>query len=387
MRVLFTGQTGIDKKRHLETLADLCTRRGKVVDRVFHIGDIMYEESSKAGKPLREGKILDLPLAELAALRRSAFNRISGEISDNDTVFVGSHAVFRWDNKLFRAFELSDFELFKPDAIVTFVDDVEAVRLRLDELKGSGQLPADTTYSLKDLMVWREEEILASEMLASFLNNVPHYVLGVSLEPAVTENPLEVVYNLVFEPWKRKAYISYPISDAQRKPEIWDKVVRFRRIARSYLTAFDPMMIDEKRLYHILGDYSKSYPGASELVCDVRGRKVTLGLQEIEGILPDIDGQILARDYKLIDQAEMLVAYFPLDLDGSPLIAGGVLSEIEHAAASTKEVLIVWEASRGPTPFIHQKADKRFRSLDDLESYLEETSQRTGQLEMSMDSE
>lgn len=387
MRVLFTGQTGIDKKRQLESLVDLCGRRGKIVDRVFHIGDIMYEESAKAGKQLQDGKILDLPLAELAVLRRSAFNLISGEVSENDTVFVGSHAVFRWDNKLFRAFELSDFEQFKPDAIITFVDDVEAVKLRLDDLRISGQLPADTAYSLKDLMVWREEEILASEMLASFLNNVPHYVLGVNLEPTVTESPLEAPYNLIFEPWKRTAYISYPISDARRKPEIWERVVRFRRIAGSHLTAFDPLMIDEKRLHSILADHKKNHPGTSDLLCDVRGRKVRLGLQEIEGILPDIDGQILARDYKLIDQAQMLVAYIPLDVDGSPLIAGGVQSEIEHAAASTKEVVIVWEASRAPTPFIHQKADKRFSSLDDLESYLTESGQRTGQLEMSINGE
>ena len=166
MRVLFTGQTGIDKKRHLQALSELCARRGKLVNSVFNIGDIMYEESQKAGKPLQEGKILDLPLAELAVLRRSAFSRISAESSDAQTVFVGSHAVFRWDNKLFRAFELSDFELFRPDAIITFVDDVEAVKLRLDELKDLGELPPDTTYSLKDLMVWREEEILASDMLA-----------------------------------------------------------------------------------------------------------------------------------------------------------------------------------------------------------------------------
>ncbi len=385
MRVLFTGQTGIDKKRHLQALSELCARRGKLVNSVFNIGDIMYEESQKAGKPLQEGKILDLPLAELAVLRRSAFSRISAESSDAQTVFVGSHAVFRWDNKLFRAFELSDFELFRPDAIITFVDDVEAVKLRLDELKDLGELPPDTTYSLKDLMVWREEEILASDMLASFFNNVPNYVLGVNLEPEVTDSPLEVAYNLIFRPWKRKAYISYPISDARGKPEVWERVLRFRKLTRSYLTAFDPLMIDEKRLHHMLLKHREEDPGAIRLVCDVRGKAVQLNVQEMEGIIPDIDGQIMARDYKLIDQSDMIVAYIPLDVDGSPLIAGGVQSEIEHAASSTKEVVAVWEASRNPTPFIGQKVDKRFGNLDDLEEYLKDISQPTGQLEMSIE--
>ena len=38
MRVLFMGQTGIDKKRHIETLIDLCKERGVTIDGVFHIG-------------------------------------------------------------------------------------------------------------------------------------------------------------------------------------------------------------------------------------------------------------------------------------------------------------------------------------------------------------
>ena len=45
----------------------------------------------------------------------------------------------------------------------------------------------------------------------------------------------------------------------------------------------------------------------------------------------------------------------------------------------------MWEASRNPTPFIGQKVDKRFGNLDDLEEYLKDISQPTGQLEMSIE--
>ena len=80
----------------------------------------------------------------------------------------------------------------------------------------------------------------------------------------------------------------------------------------------------------------------------------------------------------------MIVAYIPLDTDGSPLIAGGVQSELEYASASTKEVLVVWEASKEPTPFIHQRADKVFSSVAELESHLEQQFQQTGQLELPL---
>ena len=384
MRVLFMGQTGIDKGHHLQGLRDLCIERGKTVDAVFNVGDLMYEESLKAGKRVQEGKILDLPLAELGFLRRLAFTRIGIEASDMQNVFVNSHAVFRWNNQLFRAFELSDLEEFKPDMIITLLDDVEAIKLRLDHLRGAGTLPVDTVYSLQDLLVWREEEILASDILASVLK-VPHYVLGVWLDPEVTSDPLEVAFSLVFEGWKKKAYISYPISDARSKPDVWAKVVRFRKLVRSCLAAFDPLMIGEKELYGAMRRQRTQDAEARDLMCEVRGERVQLNLGEIDAAAPYIDGQIVARDYKLIDQSDMIVAYFPLDVDGSPLIAAGVQSEIEHAVASTKEVLVLWESARDPTPFIGQRADVRFSNMDELGKFLHDTMQQTGQLEMWTD--
>ena len=386
MRVLFMGQTGMNKGHHLRELRDLCASRGKTVDGVFNVGDLMYEESLKAGNPpIREGKILDLPLAQLAVLRRLAFTRITNECSSMENVFVNSHGVFRWNNQLFRAFELSELEGFSPDMIITLVDDVEAIKLRLDRLKVDSMLPTDTTYSLQDLLVWREEEILASEMLASVLK-VPHYVLGVWLDPGITSHPLEVGYRLIFEGWRKRVYISYPISDAQGKPEVWEQVGQFRKLVMSCLTAFDPLMISEKGLRRMMLSQIAEDAGARDLTCEVRGEPLRLSLKEIEDALPYIDGQIVARDFKLIDQAEMIVAYFPKDTDGSPLIAGGVQSEIEHAAASTKDVVVLWEGARDPTPFIGTRVDRRFSTMDELGRFLKEVSKPTGQLELWTDS-
>ena len=381
MRVLFTGQTGIDKKSQLQALRDFCARKGKSIEAVFNVGDIMYEESRKSGATLKEGKILDLPLAQLGALRRGAFNLIRSHSSGMRNVFVNSHAVFRWNNRLMRAFELPEVKEFQPNVIVTLIDDVEAVKMRLDAFKSSGDLPPDTKYSLKDLLVWREEEMLASEILASVLD-VPHYVLGVSLEEEVSPEPLDVVYHLMFEPWRKKTYVSYPISDARARPDIWEKVVRYRKLSRAYLTAFDPLMIGEKRLLDLA---QQAQSEAEDMECPALGDTVLLSRREVEAIRDDIDGQIVARDFKLIDQSEMLVAYFPAYADGNPLIAGGVQSEIEHAEASTKDIVIVWEASRDPTPFIGQKGDGLLlRSLDELEDYLKSISQRPGQQEMPL---
>ena len=377
MRVLFMGQTGIDKKRHIETLIGLCKERGVTIDRVFHIGDIMYEESEKTVGRLAEGKILDLPLNQLAVLRRLAFSRIAYETVDMKSVFVNSHAVFRWNNRLFRAYEITEIDTFGPDMIITLIDNVEAVKANLEHMKEQGILPKDARYTLKDLMVWREEEILASEVLADVLK-IPHYILGVSLDPQISKTPIETACELVIQPGKRKAYVSYPISEARHVPELWEKVCRFRRTVRSYLTTFDPLMVSEKRLQGIL----EANPNAPTIRCPLLNGEIELEATDVAAIIPDIDGQIEARDYQLIDQADMIVAYFPEDDKGAPVIAGGVQSEIEHAHSATKDIVIVWEASRHPTPFIGLKVDRQFETLEQLEEFLKEVSKPTGQLQM-----
>ena len=379
MRALFMGQTGLDKKGYLDRLTALCGSHGLGIDNLFNIGDMMYELSRRSGKPVPPGKILDLPLPELRLLRRLSFEEIAHTTTDSHNVLVNSHSVFRWNSQLFSAIDVEEVEAFRPDMVITLIDDIDAIKLRLDFLKQHDQLPVDVNYTLKDIIVWREEEMLVSELLASVLQ-VPHYVVGMWVEPEVSPEPELAVFNLMFRPWKKRAYVSYPITAARAKPPVWERVVKFRHLAQSYLTVFDPLSIDEKRLEGALA----LDRGATTVAADVRGRPVELATKEIAEVLPDIDGQIVARDYKLIDQAQVIVAYFPRDDDGSPVIAGGVQSELEHAAASTKEILVLWEADRDPTPFIKLKSDHRFGSLEELESFLKDWCVPSGQIDMPL---
>ena len=372
MRVLFMGQTGLDKQGYLEKLQALCETRGQPIDRVFNIGDMMYELSEVHGKPVLPGKILDLPLPELRLLRRLAFEAIARDSVDQQHVLVNSHSVFRWNSQLFSAIDLREVAAFRPDLVITLIDDIDAIKLRLDSLKQRNQLPGDVNYTLKDIIVWREEEMLVSELLASVLK-VPHYVVGVWVEPEVSADPQEMVYDLIFQPQRRRAYVSYPISAARSKPTVWQRVMRFRNLVQSHLTTFDPLAIGEKRLEAALATTLAQDPSATSVRVDVRGTPLEISVKQIDEVLPDIDGQIVARDHKLVDQAQVVIAYFPRDEDGNPIIAGGVQSEVEHAAASTKDIIIVWEADRDPTPFIKLKVDHKLDNLDELDSFLRDS--------------
>ena len=65
MRAIVTGQVGMNKKEYVDAAAQLSNEQGTAID-LFHVGDMMYAEAPD----VRPGRILDLPLSRLHALRR-----------------------------------------------------------------------------------------------------------------------------------------------------------------------------------------------------------------------------------------------------------------------------------------------------------------------------
>ena len=147
MRAIVTGQVGMDKKPYLQAVADFAGQQGETLP-VYHVGDLMYREAPD----VRPGKILDLPLSRLNSLRRAAIKDIISESRGQKHLVVNTHATFRWRHGLFSAFDFDQIRLLQPDLCICLVDNIETVhhRLHSDHI-------IDAT--LKDCMVWREEEI------------------------------------------------------------------------------------------------------------------------------------------------------------------------------------------------------------------------------------
>jgi len=169
MRAIVTGQIGMDKKRYLNAAADFAGERGRAIE-IFHVGDMMYGE----GRDVRPGRILDLPLSRLNSLRRAAFKDIIAATSPADehpNVVVNTHATFRWRHGLFSAFDFDQIQKFEPNMMICLVDNIEVVHHRLH-----AEHEIDAT--LKDCMVWREEEILATELLSQAIPGARFAILS-----------------------------------------------------------------------------------------------------------------------------------------------------------------------------------------------------------------
>jgi hypothetical protein len=98
---------------------------------------------------------------------------------------------------------------------------------------------------------------------------------------------------------------------------------------------------------------------------------VVLKTKEIAEISGDIMGQIYARDFKMVDQSDMIVSLVPELPNGKPGLSSGVERELHHAFEGGKEVYVVWACRGTPSPFITETATKVFRSLDEAMKHFE----------------
>lgn len=347
-RVVVTGQVGVDKKPFLNRLAAIAESRRQPV-KVFHIGDMMYKEAPD----VRPGRILDLPIARLNSLRRAVFKDVLAGVDCDETIIVNTHVAFRWKHGLFPAFDHDQMQRLDADLYITLVDNLDAVHERLAR-------DHDVQHSLKDIMVWREEEMFATEVLANAIRGHGcFYIFARGIE----DNTLESLYRLIFKPDTKKVYPSFPMTHVMDLPATLAEIDAFRAALAEHFITFDPGDLDEKRLLFDAGEATKR--GEPSIKVHVHGRDLHFSVAEVSSVAKDIDAQIYARDFKLIDQSDMIVSLVPELPTGKPGLSSGVERELHHAYETTKEVYVVWKPAAEPSPFITETATKVFRTTDD----------------------
>ncbi len=366
MRAIVTGQIGMHKKPYLEAVTDLAGQRGGNIE-IFHIGNLMYAEAPD----IRAGRILDLPLSRLKALRRAVFKDIIAQTtpaSDHPNVIINTHATFRWRHGLFSGFDFDQVQLFQPDMFICLVDNVELVHHRL-------HAEHDIDATLKDCMVWREEEILATELLAQAVGWAHGFYI---LSRGRQRETIETCLRLITRPDIPKVYPSFPMSHVVDMPDVLAEIDEFRAALAEQFIAFDPGDVDEKLLLERAIAASQEGRDWVEVEPHTFGartddeQRIRVSVREVLDIAGDIDGQIYMRDFKLIDQSDMICSFIPELPGGMPGLSSGVERELQHAFEHTKEVYIVWKPAKTPSPFITETATKIFSSVQEAMGYFQE---------------
>ena len=372
MRAIVTGQVGMDKKPYLRRVADFAGEQGETVN-LLNVGDIMYADAPD----VPPGQILNLPLSRLNSLRRSAFKEVISEARDAEReghhTLVNTHATFRWRHGLFSAFDFDQVHKLAPELFICLVDNIEVVHHRL-------HAEHDIDATLKDCMVWREEEILATELLSQAVAGSKFYIVSRGRHADTTKT----MFRLLCRPDMKKVYPSFPMSHVVDMPDVLAEIDAFRAALADHFITFDPGDVDEKLLLDRALEAARE--GNIDQWLDVTphsfggskagGDPLRVRVREVLDIAGDIDGQIYMRDFKLIDQADMIVSYVP-ELPGTdgkmiPGLSSGVERELQHAFEHAKEVYVVWKPAKPPSPFITETSTKVFTSTDQALNFFEE---------------
>jgi hypothetical protein len=310
---------------------------------------MMYHEAPD----VPPGRILNLPITRLNTLRRSVFKEILRLADGHEHVLVNTHATFRWRHGLFAAFDYDQMKAFNADLYFTLLDNVENVHQRLIR-------EHEIDHTLKDIMVWREEELLATEILATIARGHGHFFM---LARGRRDFTARTLFRLMFEPNRKKVYLSFPMSHVMDMPQTLRKIEQFKEAMAAHFAIFDPSDVDEL-LVHTAA-MAALQEGQTSVKVPAAGGLVQLKTADVAQISGDIMGQIYARDFKMIDQSDLIVSLVPELPDGKPAISSGVERELQHAFEGGKEVYVIWQCAAAPSPFITETATAVFTGVEE----------------------
>ncbi len=280
-----------------------------------------------------------------------AIGRMSGRLPEADLNIISLHACHQCGSIPVFPCTSEAVKGLDPAICITLIDDVYSCRKRLKR----GGYP----YRHHQLLNWRQIECGIADLIAdaSSIENV--YLAA--------KHPSMMVYRLLFEPKRPRLYSASQITNVRDNPQARKEIEAHRRHIHQEFVVFDPLTVDDRILVNSLpgedpegetfqvgfdarwpSDLSEIGPHYESLVPeDPNLFPLTVEVKEAEELnRPDqmsspmstIDAQITQRDYRYIDQADVMAAYRPRFLGHE---SRGVAAEKGYAAGATGATPVV----------------------------------------------
>lgn len=284
-----------------------------------------------------------------------AIGRMSGRLPEADLNIISLHACHQCGSIPVFPCTSEAVKGLDPAICITLIDDVYSCRKRLKR----GGYP----YRHHQLLNWRQVECGIADLIAdaSSIENV--YLAA--------KHPRMMVYRLLFEPKRPRLYSASQITNVRDNPQARKEIEAHRRHIHQEFVVFDPLTVDDRILVNSLpgeeteaetfqvgidarwpSDFSDIGPHYESLVPeDPNLFPLTVEVKEAEELnRPDqmsspmstIDAQITQRDFRYIDQADVMAAYRPRLLGHE---SGGVAAEKLYAAGTGATPVVEYSPS------------------------------------------
>jgi adenylate kinase len=386
--------SGTGRTSYVRGVAEAARAAGQTLH-VFDVRDAMFHLARERGEDLEEETVLDVFPTALGAYRAAALERIAAEVKalpEDESWILVTHATFSWNYSIVPGLDVYYLNLLQPDVYVTIADGILSIRARLTEERWQ-------RVTVNNLLWWRDVERASTEMMAAWQRK-PHYLIGRRQGP-------ETLHRLIFAPQTTTTYLSYPMTHLQGE-ELLARLEAFRQRLGQRVIVFDPAAVDDFTMevdapvgfsdgsvqagdigatlsstklegdvpngsarggeFGGVGGPASKTGRARELILDARdGSDGGPPRPENAENLEHIDGQIVDRDYKLIEQSQTVVVYYP-----TTTLSAGVICEMKEAIHRGKRVYALWLPEQPPSPFFTRYCTRWFREEEALFAYLDE---------------
>ena len=366
MILLGTGITGSGRASYLEETKKLAEEYGKEV-RLIDVGPEMFLKANSLRVEIPGDKILDLDETALRFLRATVFEGILHEIEDykinesSKDLYISLHMSFRWKKVLMPAFDYYYVTKVNPDILVTIIDSVGNIRRRID--KNPELYHWRNRLTVKELLIWQDEEIFITKMVADILDK-HFYIIPYSSVNLRYPDP-SILYDIIYDvelplmkgekPKKRRAYLSYPMTHVENKEEFNELKNEFLdKLRKNNIIVFDPIMVED----YVLVDAAKGKKPDETVY--IEEFDVEIPVKEILDAKEYITDSTVYRDYRLIDQSDMVIVFYP-----TSKLSAGVLSEMNYGFTHMKKVYTYF-TERDVSPFFKNYSNYISNDMDKL---------------------
>ena len=321
------------------------------------------------------------PAYQLAAWKRAG-QAIAEQVEATDPrhSLISAHLTYYTSGRLFSLIDLPTIQRWRPDCIITLVDDMLDIHSALAQR--DAQQHTNFRLRLREILGWRSAEIAMADLLARNLypeRTVPHYVVSV-------KHPAEMLYRLIFA--RRRyplVYSSFPITAIRYDAELRAVVDDVRAELHRRFIVFDPLTLDEGTPQVFEKARAACADAVTEIAITVEearwpmatsgalaeGRTdpypMTLDPREALEVWDDMENQVRHRDLTMVEQAQCVAAY-RVTMGGR--LSTGMYSELmyaSHTAEPARPVLMYADPSDGGLdhPFLRNFNHRTFQDPEE----------------------
>jgi len=318
MKIFLTGIAKCDKKGFVQETIELAKKNGQKV-KYISMGDLLNKrlESDLGATFIREN-VLNIDEEFLALSIKGIINELKEEAKKHDHLIIGGHALFYWKKNFTNAFNWECLKDINPDMFITLIDNSE--RLQKNMQKSKQWSSQDMT--VEEILSWQGVEVNTTMGWSQLLKK-PHFILPRSESKGL-------LYKLMFTK-AELVYASFPMSflksEADRK-RIDDFIIRLN----NYFAVLNPRSIE-----------------------------LAPAFRQAEA------AQTYQRDLRwFTGKAKKIIVMFLPDL----VFSAGVLTEINHAFQTSKEVYMI-SPKKNYGPFEKHLVSKMFHEEDEFFKHIE----------------